>query len=136
MHLGRVEEALRFVRRIRAPLGRVEGIDVVLCPPLTVLASLAEVLRPSGLGLGAQNMHWEDAGAHTGEVSPAMLAGTCDYVILGHSERRAAAGPSENDHAIRRKLGAALSHGRRTTSWVDRWTVRSKGSTPSARGAA
>ncbi len=111
MHLGRVEEALSFVRRIRAPLGRIEGLDVVLCPPFPVLAALAEVLRPSRIGLGAQNMHWEDTGAYTGDVSPAMLVGTCDHVILGHSERRAAGGPSEDDDAVRRKLAAALSHG-------------------------
>lgn len=111
MHLGRTEEALHFVRRVRASLGRVEGVEVVLCAPFPVLPALAEVLRASRVGLGAQNMHWETAGAHTGEVSPAMLAGICDYVILGHSERRAAGGSSEDDDAIRRKLEAAVSHG-------------------------
>lgn len=111
MNLGRPEEALDLVRRIRPPLGRIEGLDIVLCPPFTVIAALAEALRPSPIALGAQTMHWEDAGARTGEISPAMLVGLCDYVILGHSERRAAAGESADDDAVRRKVGAALAHG-------------------------
>ncbi len=77
MHLGRVDEALDFVRRIRGPIGRIRELDVALCPPFPVLVTLADVLRPSPIGLGAQNMHWEDAGAHTGEVAPTMLAGHC-----------------------------------------------------------
>ena len=108
MHLGRPEEALAFVRRIRHPLSRVEGLDVVLCPPFTVLAAVGEVLAASPLALGAQNMHWANEGAHTGEVSPAMLAGLCEYVILGHSERRASGGPGEEDAAINRKVHAAV----------------------------
>jgi triosephosphate isomerase len=111
MHLGRTDEALALVRRLRPPLGAVESVDVAICPPFTVLAALAEVLRNSRIGLGAQTMHWEDAGAHTGDVSPAMLDGLCDYVILGHSERREAAGPSSSDEAINRKVLAALGHG-------------------------
>jgi triosephosphate isomerase len=111
MHLGRTDEALALVRRLRPPLSAVESVDVAICPPFTVLATLAEVLRNSRIGLGAQTMHWEDAGAHTGDVSPAMLDGLCDYVILGHSERREAAGPSSSDEAINRKVLAALGHG-------------------------
>ncbi len=74
MHLGREEEALGLVRRIRHPLGKIEGVDVVLCPPFTVLALLAEVLGPSPIALGAQNMHWAEQGAHTGEVSGALIS--------------------------------------------------------------
>jgi len=91
MHLGRVDEALTFVRRIRYQLNGIEGVDRVLCPPFTVLAAVAEVIRPTRIGLGAQTMHWEEHGAHTGEIAPTMLAELCQYVILGHSERRAAA---------------------------------------------
>ena len=109
MNLGRVDEALAFVRRIRLGLNEVEGIDRVLCPPFTVLASLAEVLRPTHIALGAQTMHWDERGAHTGEISPSMLAGLCQYVILGHSERRAA--NDETDASINRKVHAALAHG-------------------------
>jgi triosephosphate isomerase len=108
MHLGHVDEALTFVRRIRYQLNGIEGVDRVLCPPFTVLAAVAEVLRPTRIGLGAQTMHWEDRGAHTGEISPAMLAALCQYVILGHSERRAA--NNESDAAVNRKTHAALTH--------------------------
>ena len=111
MHLGRAEEALGLVRRIRHPLSKIEGVDVVLCPPFTVLPLLAEVLGPSPIALGAQNLHWAEQGAHTGEVSPSMLAGLCQYVILGHSERRASGGSTEDDAAINRKVKAAFGGG-------------------------
>jgi triosephosphate isomerase len=120
MHLGRVDEALAFVRRIRYRLNEVEGVERVLCPPFTVLAAVAEVLRPTHIHLGAQTMHWEDQGAYTGEISPAMLAGLCQYVILGHSERRtgrvtfpdrAKQAIGESDAAVNRKVHAALAHG-------------------------
>ena len=84
MHLGTAEEAIGLVRRIRPLLSRIECVDVVLCVPFTVLVPLAEVLRGSRIGLGAQNAHWQDRGAHTGEVSAAMLTGLCVYVIVGH----------------------------------------------------
>jgi triosephosphate isomerase len=127
MHLGRVDEALAFVRRIRYRLNRIEEVERVLCPPFTVLAAVAEVLRPTHIGLGAQTMHWKDQGAYTGEISPAMLADLCQYVILGHSERRTgrvAVPPSapspekegvqtsvESDAAVNQKVHAALAHG-------------------------
>ena len=112
MHLGRTEEARRLVRRLRPVLASsLDAIDVVLCPPFTVLAAIAEVLDASPIGLGAQTMHWDDGGAHTGEVSPAMLVGLCDWVILGHSERRSSAGPSASDDAVNRKTQAAFEHG-------------------------
>ncbi len=111
MHLGRVDEALAFVRRIRHPLNEIEGIERVLCPPFSVLAAVAEVLLPTNISLGAQTMHWEERGAHTGEISPAMLEGLCKYVILGHSERRATESMAESDTAINRKVHSAMSHG-------------------------
>jgi triosephosphate isomerase len=111
MHRGRFDEALELVRALRPRLSRVEAAEVVICPPFTVLAALSEVLRASPVALGAQDMHWEAEGAHTGEVSPTMLAGLCRYVILGHSERRASGGPSQTDAAINRKVHAALTHG-------------------------
>ncbi len=111
MHYGQVDEALMFVRQIRGPLNEIESLDRVLCPPFTVLPALAEVLLPTKIGLGAQNMHWDEQGAQTGEISPTMLAGLCQYVILGHSERRAMGGMTNSDEAINRKVLAAFEHG-------------------------
>jgi triosephosphate isomerase len=88
------------------PFGSVER---VLCPPFTALAAVGEVLRGEEIGLGAQNMHWEESGAFTGEISPLMVQELCRYVILGHSERRAHFG--ETDETINRKLRAAFAHG-------------------------
>jgi triosephosphate isomerase len=110
MNLGTVEEAISFVRAIRRPLNDINGVETVLCPPFTVLHAISEIIFPLNIGLGAQNMHWEDKGAHTGEISPMMLSGLCQYVILGHSERRAASSNEDTDQAINRKIHAALSH--------------------------
>jgi triosephosphate isomerase len=109
MNLGRTDEALEFVRRIRFPLSEIEAADRVLCPPFTVLAAVAEAVAPTSIAMGAQNMHFEEKGAHTGEISATMLAGLCRYVILGHSERRAAGGALETDAAIQRKVKTALA---------------------------
>jgi triosephosphate isomerase len=111
MNLGRPDEAQQFVRSIRGPLHEIKGVDRVLCPPFTALAAVAELLGPTDIGLAAQNMHFENSGAQTGEVSAAMLADLCQYVILGHSERRAAGGQFETEAAIHRKLQAALDAG-------------------------
>jgi triosephosphate isomerase len=127
MHLGRVDEALAFVRQIRYQLNTIDGVDKVLCPPFTVLGAVADAIRPTHIGLGAQTMHWKDQGAYTGEISPAMLAQVCQYVILGHSERRTgrvvlpdpvdgadqADGTEthfEGDIAVNHKIHAALKH--------------------------
>jgi triosephosphate isomerase len=110
MNLGSAEEALSFVRAIRHPLNEIEGVERVLCPPFTVLHAISEILLPLNIGLGAQNMHWEEKGAHTGEISPGMIAELCQYVILGHSERRAAASVEDSDEAINQKIQAALTH--------------------------
>jgi triosephosphate isomerase len=110
MNLGGVKEALEFVRKIRHPLNEISNIDRVLCPPFTALHPVSELLKPLDIGLGAQNMHWEASGAHTGEISPTMLAEICQYVILGHSERRAAMSSEDTDHAINLKIHAAFAH--------------------------
>jgi triosephosphate isomerase len=111
MNLGKVEEAIKFVRQIRPSLSEIEGVDVVLCPPYTVLAALSDILTPSKIALGAQTMHWEEGGAHTGEISVSMVADLCQYVILGHSERRASSPEHESDETIRKRIGAAFVHG-------------------------
>jgi triosephosphate isomerase len=113
MNLGRADEAVALVRRLRPRLSRIGGAEVVLCPPVTVLAALAEVLAASPIALGAQNMHWQQRGAHTGEIAPTMLVGLCRWVLIGHSERRASGGASDDDTALNRKLRSALEHGLR-----------------------
>jgi triosephosphate isomerase len=111
MNLGTVDEAMIFLRQIRHPLNEIAGVEKVICPPFTVLSSLHEALLPTSIRLGAQNMHWEEKGAVTGEISPLMLASICQYVIVGHSERRAMGGKTEDDQAVQRKVQAALAHG-------------------------
>jgi len=104
-----IAEATDFVRSIRRGLNDIKTVDRVLCPPFTALAAVKDLLAATGIGLGAQNMHWEEDGAYTGEIAPAMLKELCQYVILGHSERRALFG--ETDEGVNRKIKAALAHG-------------------------
>jgi len=84
-------------------------IEIVICPPFISIPTLAEEFEDGPFGLGAQNMYYEDKGAFTGEISPVMLADYCEYVILGHSERRQYFG--ETDELINKKVKAALKHG-------------------------
>ena len=101
------EESVRFVKSLLAQLSMPLLIDVVVCPPFPSLAPVSEILKGSPIGLGAQDLHWENEGAFTGEVSPKMLkAAGCHYVIIGHSERRAYF--SETHAVIQQKLRAAL----------------------------
>ncbi len=100
-------EARDLAAAIRRGMDGVQGVDVVLCPPFPYLGVVREEIGGSSVALGAQNMHWESAGAFTGEVSPEMLLDTgCRYVICGHSERRAYFG--ETNEMVRRKSAAAL----------------------------
>ena len=85
----------------------LDQVEVALFPPYPWLLGVAEVLGESGVKLGAQDCFWEMSGAYTGEVSPAMLKGWCQWVLLGHSERRAYLG--ETDDMVARKVAAALS---------------------------
>ncbi len=90
-------------------LSAIQGVEIVLCPPFISILPVASLLVGTSIGVGAQNMHWEASGAYTGEVAPPMLAEFCKYVILGHSERRAYFG--ETDENVNRKVKAALAHG-------------------------
>ncbi|MDP2043942.1 MAG: triose-phosphate isomerase, partial [Candidatus Omnitrophota bacterium] len=95
---------------LRRELFKIEDVDIVVCPPYTLLAYLADALETSNIAVGAQDMHWQDEGAFTGEVSALMLKDAgCQYVIVGHSERRQFFG--ETNETVNKKINAALKHG-------------------------
>ena len=101
-------EAYKLVSAMLPGLRLVRGVEILLCPPFTALMAVSRLLKDTDIRVGAQNMTWEEQGAFTGEISPLMLAEFCQYVILGHSERRAYYG--ETDAIINRKVRAALAH--------------------------
>ncbi len=102
-------EAKALVEEMLPQLDPLKGVEKLICPPFISLPSVAHVLRGSSIRVGAQNMHHEAKGAFTGEVSPGMLKGFADYVILGHSERRQYF--HEDDALINKKMLAALANG-------------------------
>ena len=105
-----VSEAVGLVEEIKGHLSDISQVEVAVCPPFTALDAVSKVLCGSDIGLGAQNMYWELKGAFTGELSAEMLLTSgCRYVILGHSERRAYFG--ETNETVNRKLNAALDAG-------------------------
>ena len=107
-----IVEAIELANGLKREFFKLDfaAVDVVLCPAFTALSEVAEVLTETGIGLGAQDVYWQNEGAFTGEVSPLMLKDAgCQYVIIGHSERRQFF--SETNETVNKKIKAALEAG-------------------------
>ncbi|MDA1096979.1 MAG: triose-phosphate isomerase [Chloroflexi bacterium] len=104
-----VKEGRDLAIAIRDQIADVHGVLTVLCPPFVSLASVADAVAGSTIRVGAQNMHFQPSGAFTGEVAAPMLVGICDFVVLGHSERRQYF--RESSAFVNQKVTAALMHG-------------------------
>ena len=104
-----ISEATALAGGVRDGSAAVSGVELILCAPFVSLSAVSGVVKGSAVKVGAQNMHFEESGAFTGEVSAGMLQGICDYVILGHSERRQMF--AETDRWVNSKIKAAQTAG-------------------------
>lgn len=102
-------EAIKLVNEMRQQLDAIANVDKVICPPFISLSTVRELIKGSSIKLGAQNIYFEEKGAYTGEISPLMLAELCEFVIIGHSERRQYF--NDTDEIINKKIQAALRVG-------------------------
>ena len=108
MNPNNLDDALDLVRGVMSVArGQADKVEVAIFPPFPWLLPVSDLLVESGVKLGAQDCFWETSGAYTGEVSPAMLKGLCQWVIIGHSERRLFLG--ETDEMVAKKTAAGLS---------------------------
>ena len=105
-----VSEGIALVRELSPKVSMIHGVEIGVCPGFLALSAVGQALEGSNIALGAQDCYWVDAGAFTGEVSPAQLRDVgCKYVILGHSERRRQFG--ETSEQVKRKLDAVFRIG-------------------------
>ena len=104
-----VQESVDFVSELAPKLEPYTGVERVVGPTFVALAAVYNVLEETDIGVAAQNVHWEDSGAYTSQISPPMLQNIADYVIIGHSECRAYL--NETDATVNKKTKAALAHG-------------------------
>jgi triosephosphate isomerase len=105
-----VKEAVDLVRQLTEAIAGAKGVAVAVAPPFTALFAVGQELRGSAICLAAQHVYWEEKGAFTGEISPGMLKEMgCEYVIIGHSERRQYFG--ETDETVNRRVQAVLAQG-------------------------
>ncbi len=104
-----IEESLKFITALTHELKAAGNVEIVIAPPFTALYSTGVALSETPFKLAAQNMFWEESGAFTGEISGAFIKDVgCEYVILGHSERRQIFG--ESNEMIAKKVQAAIRH--------------------------
>ena len=103
------QEAAKLVQAITKNVKSINNVEIILCPPFTALNKVSELTNETNIKVGAQNVFYEDKGAFTGEISPRMIKELCDYVIIGHSERRLLLG--ETNQVISKKINAALKEG-------------------------
>jgi triosephosphate isomerase len=124
-----LKESVDFAKQVREKLKDVKDREILICPTTLGLASVADALRLSNIQVGAQDAHWENEGAHTGNVSPAMLkAEGVQYVILGHSERRQF--DNDTNERVNSKLKNVLRNGLKAIVCVgETWPEREAGKT-------
>ncbi|MBA7618904.1 Triosephosphate isomerase [subsurface metagenome] len=104
-----VSEAVALVEEMRQGLDEVDNVEKVVCPPFVSLSAIKDLIKGTSIKLGAQNLYFEEKGAYTGEISPLMLAELCEFVIIGHSERRQYF--NDTNEVVNKKIKAALKAG-------------------------